>query len=291
MRGKTESPPSSPLAFKAMLTKLLVFLCNISPPLRRVLWRWWYSKLARRIQAEQWTFMNYGYAPAATGEKSLPLAEADEPNRLCIQLYEHVTKPAVLAGADILEVGAGRGGGASYLARYRGPSRATGIDFSPEAVTFCIRRHQAVDNLRFKIGDAENLPFGNASFDAVVNVESSPCYGDEQRFFSEAHRVLRPGGWFLFADFRDPKDVVKLEAALQSQPWTQAQREDITDDVRRALELDDLRKRALIAELIPQRLRPIFGEFAGLARGKVFKAFRERSLIYLRFAFRKPPAS
>jgi SAM-dependent methyltransferase len=270
-----------------MLTSLLVFLCNVSPPLRKMLWRWWYSKLARQIATERWTFMNYGFAPADTGSASLPLEEEDEPDRLCIQLYEFVTRPAELNGSEVLEVGSGRGGGASYVARYLRPSRITGIDFSPQAVAFCSERHKHVANLRFAVGDAEALPFPAASFDAVINVESSHCYGNVSHFFAEVRRVLRPGGWFLFADLRSSKDGSALEAALHNQPWQNVEKEEITTGVLQALELDDVRKRRMIQQMIPARLRPLFEEFAGLAGGKVYRGLQGGDLVYLRFALRK----
>jgi SAM-dependent methyltransferase len=232
--------------------------------------------------------MNYGYAPEDGTPMDLPLASRDEPDRLCIQLYEHVARPAPLDDADVLEVGSGRGGGASYLARYRKPARVTGVDFSPQAVVFCADRHKEVANLKFRVGDAETLPFDNASFDIVINVESSHCYGNVQRFFSEVCRVLRPGGWFLFADFREPQELPKLQDALRAQPWTEVEKEDITPNVLKALELDDLRKRALIDELVPPRLRPLFGEFAGLTGGKIHQSFRSRGLIYARVGIPKP---
>jgi len=244
--------------------------------------------LARQISNDDWTFMNYGYAPADPAAMHLPLETADEADRLCIQLYEHVAKPAALTGKDVLEVGSGRGGGMSYVARYRGPAMATGVDFSPEAVAFATDRHRTVPNLRFKVGDAENLPFAAASFDAVINVESSHCYGNVARFFAEVFRVLRPGGWFLFTDLREAQDVAKLEAALRQVPWSQVEREEITTEVLRALEVDDARKRALIEHLVPPRMKPVFGEFAGLAGGKIHQSFQSRKLIYLRFACRKP---
>jgi ubiquinone/menaquinone biosynthesis C-methylase UbiE len=46
------------------------------------------------------------------------------------------------------------------------------------------------------------MPFPDASFDAVINVESSHCYPSMGRFLSEVHRVLRPRGSLLFADLR-----------------------------------------------------------------------------------------
>src|SRR5436190_461440 len=110
-----------------MLTRLLVFLTSISPGLRRVLWRWWYNKLAKQIGQAEWTFMNYGFH-ARDGE--LELKAEDERDRFCIQLYERVTSGIDLRGTDVLEIGSGRGGGASYVARYRGPRSIVGVNFS-----------------------------------------------------------------------------------------------------------------------------------------------------------------
>src|SRR4051812_6746554 len=118
-----------------MFTRLLLFLCDVSPLLRRGLWRWWYGRLARRIATGSWTFMNYGFLSSESeNAKSLQLQPEDEPDRLCIQLYERITSPALLKGAQVLEVGSGRGGGASYLARYLQPAKIIGVDFSPDAV-------------------------------------------------------------------------------------------------------------------------------------------------------------
>ncbi len=294
-----------------MLITFVVFLLESSPLLRRLLWRWWYGRLAKRYQAGDWTFMNYGFlevhddsgraspvAPAKSGPtpatsakealSSLALAKEDEPDRLCIQLYHRVASATNLANKTVLEVGSGRGGGASFVARYHHPAKITGADFSPQAVALCQQRHAAVSNLAFVVGDAERLPFPDASFDAVLNVESSHCYGHIDRFFAEAVRVLRPGGWFLYTDFRPASEIPAWHAELAAQAgWTQVEHEDITAAVAAALEADDARKRKLIAELIPPAFQHLFGEFAGLAGGQMHTAFRQRGMLYHRFAFRR----
>lgn len=269
-----------------MLIRLAVFLCSVSPALRRMLWRWWYGRLAKKFQTGSWTFMNYGLVPP---DAEVPKLEPrDEPDRLCIQLYERVVSPIGVQGARVLEVGSGRGGGASYLARYRGPAEVIGVDFSAPAVAWCRRQHRAVPNLTFVTGDAEKLPFPDASFDAVVNVESSHCYGRVEFFFSEAARVLRPGGHFFYTDFRPQAEMPALESRLVAAgAWEQVTREDLTAGVLAALEADDARKRRLIAESIPPRMRETFGEFAGLAGSEMFEGFRKRELLYYRFAYRK----
>jgi ubiquinone/menaquinone biosynthesis C-methylase UbiE len=52
-------------------------------------------------------------------------------------------------------------------------------------------------------GDAENMPFGDQFFDAMVNVEASHIYPHFERFLAEVPRVLRPGVHLLYPDFRN----------------------------------------------------------------------------------------
>ncbi len=269
-----------------MLTRLLIFLSEISPWARRVLWRWWYNRLARRLVTDRWTFMNYGLKWPGS-EEPVRLAVEDEPDRYCVQLYHRVAVPGRLAGKEVLEVGSGRGGGAAFVARHHAPAGITGVDFSPQAVALCQQRHR-VPNLRFQVGDAERLPFPDGSFDAVINVESSHCYGSMESFLREVGRVLRPGGLFLFADFRGVEEMGKLEALLKSQAAMEGmEREDITPMVVSALKADDERKRALIGAQIPAGERARFEEFAGLNGSQVQRGFESRAMIYHRFVLRR----
>lgn len=269
-----------------MFIRLAIWLAAVSPALRRRLWRWWYDRLARHPAKDDWVFMNYGWQPAS-GPR-LPLDAADEPDRFCIQLYERVVAAAPLGGVRVLEVGAGRGGGASYVARYHRPAHVVAVDYSGPAVEFCRRRHASVGNLEFVRGDAEALPFPDASFDAVVNVESSHCYGDLGRFFNEAARVLRPGGFFLFADLRTPRDTPLLAEKLAAETrWCELAHEDLTGGVVAALSADHARKAALIAKNFPEKMRPIFGEFAALEATPIFAQLSARELLYHRFVFQK----
>ena len=278
-----------------MLIRLAVFILEHSPLLRRLLWRWWYGRLAKRYQGGDWTFMNYGFLERRDGQadlSSVALAKEDEADRYCIQLYHRVASAADLAGREVLEVGSGRGGGASFVARYHKPAKITGADFSPQAVALCQQRHAAVAPLAFVVGDAEHLPFPDASFDIVLNVESSHCYGHIEKFFAEAASVLRPGGYFLYTDFRPATEVPAWHAALAAQSgWEQVAHEDITAAVADALQADDARKRKLIAEFIPPAFHHLFGEFAGLVGGQMYHGFRQREILYHRFAFRKKAAT
>ena len=106
-----------------------------------------------------------------------------------------------LRGKEVLEVSCGHGGGASWITRTMQPAKYTGLDLNPAGIRFCQQRHK-VDGLSFVQGDAQKLPFPDNSLDAVINVEASHCYPDFPGFLVEVARVLRPGGHFLYTDFR-----------------------------------------------------------------------------------------
>src|SRR5690606_34576183 len=152
------------------------------------LWRYWYPYLTRLTQKAGVNFLNYGYM----AEKAIDLQPADEANRLAIQLYQHVAGVINLTDKEVLEVSGGHGGGASYVARYSQPKRLLGVDRNPQAIKFC-RSHYAVSNLAFAEGDAEALQFEDQSFEVIINVEASHCYGNMSRFLQEVARLLRPG--------------------------------------------------------------------------------------------------
>jgi SAM-dependent methyltransferase len=267
-----------------MLTRFLIFLCEVSPLARRWLWRWWYQRLARGITSPRWSLMNYGVAwPEAWAR--LALSPEDEPDRYCLQLYARVTQPVSLEGLDVVEVGSGRGGGAAFLAKHRQLRSMTGVDFSAAAVALSRERFAAeAPVISFVEGDAEALPLGTASCDAVVNVESSHCYGSMPRFLAEVARILRPGGHFLFADLRQASDLPQLHAELAAESGLELiEHEDITADVLASLQADHARKQALIADLVAPAQRARFQEFAGLMGSQVETNLARRALVYERF--------
>lgn len=247
--------------------------------MRQLAWRALYEVLAARVRRPEWAFMNYGYAPppGVDGPELLP---EDEPDRLCIQLYDHVLRGTDLHGADVLEVGCGRGGGSSYIARYREPGSTTGLDLSRSAIALC-RRDRHAAGLRFVQGDALAMPFPDQAFDAVVNVESSHCYGSMEAFLAEVHRVLRPGGSLLFADLRPADGMATLRRQLGDGPLELVEVRDISREVHAALDADDDRRRSLMETWIPRSLHRAFGRFAAVRGSTTFERFESGGLQYV----------
>lgn len=205
----------------------------------------------------------------------------DELNRYSIQLYARVVGKCDLREKDVLEIGCGRGGGASFVARYFHPASLRGIDLSGKAVQHCRRVHQ-VERLSFLQGDAGNLPLPSNSVHAVLNVESSHCYPSFDRFLDEVHRVLRPGGHFLFADIRAAKDVAEMRQQLAAR-FTISEEEVLTPGVVLALELDSERRSAFIQQRAPRFLQSAFNALAGVNGSPTFELLSSRAVEYVRF--------
>jgi len=269
-----------------MLPSSLVY--RLAMKVRRPVIRRWYDLMSRIDRQDQMTFMNYGWASLDSECTVLPLDPGEEKDRYCIQLYDRVAGAVGLNGKDILEVGSGRGGGASWIARRFLPRTMVGLDLSPVAVEYC-RRHYDVPGLSFVTGDAEALDFGSGTFDVVISVESSHCYGSMVKFLEGIRKVLRPGGHFVYTDYHSPEGLDRLRSVVRSSGLEIVCEEDIGPNVLKALELDDARKSVLIRSLVPRILRGMFREFAGMQGTATFNGtLRNGQRIYSRFVLQNP---
>jgi SAM-dependent methyltransferase len=252
--------------------------------IRKAIWRLWYPFLTQRLRTEEVLFLNYAFE--SEPPVGLSLDPVDEPNRACVQLYHHVASQVELQGRDVLEVSSGHGGGASWITRTMRPASYTGLDLNPAGIEFCRRRHR-IAGLDFIQGDAQKLPFADRSLDAVLNVEASHCYPDFPGFLREVLRVLRPGGHFLYADFRFGEDVLEWERALDSTALELCQTREINREVLRGMNCNAERSRALIVERLPAFLHSLGSDFAGIPGSRVYDALKDGALSYRSFCFRK----
>ena len=96
-------------------------------------------------------------------------------------------------GMDVLDVACGTGN--ATIPAARAGARVTGLDFSPELLA--IARERGSDGMvevEWVEGDAQELPFEDASFDQVISVFGHMFAPDHRRTAAEMLRVCRPGG-------------------------------------------------------------------------------------------------
>jgi ubiquinone/menaquinone biosynthesis C-methylase UbiE len=251
-------------------------------PFRKFLWRRWYSFLTLQLRRDDVQFLNYAYEEEPPMQ--LPLTEEEEKNRGCIQLYHHVASQAELRNKEVLEVSCGHGGGAAYLTRTFAPARYVGLDLNPRGIRFCRKKHR-VEGLSFVVGDAENLPFPDNSFDVVINIEASHCYASLPRFLKEVARVLRPSGRFVYADFRFASEVANWEKTLLEGSFQTLQHRDISAEVQRGMAMNSSSSQSLIERRLPKGLQKLGGDFAGVKGSRIYNAVSEGQLTYRSFCF------
>src|SRR5262249_54145330 len=142
-------------------------------------------------------FLNYGYAPNLSPQFSRVELPKHYINKNSVRLVLEVIGDCDLDGRRLLDVGCGRGGTVHVVNDFFRPASITGLDLLPAAIDFCRRTHRC-PAASFEQGDAEQLPFADASFDVVTNLESSHGYPNIRQFYSEVYRVLTAGGHFLY---------------------------------------------------------------------------------------------
>lgn len=268
-----------------MLTNIFAFFLKISPRLKRAVWKKLYEYLAKKYPTDEWTFMNYGYESSNQANK-IPLKEEEEPSRYMIQLYHHVATAVDLRDKDVVEIGSGRGGGSSYIKRYLNPNTMTGIDYSKNAIEFSNKQH-SVEGLTFVYGDAENLTLANESVDAIVNIESSHCYGSMQKFVEQSYRVLRPGGYFLFADLRPSEKIVELDKTFSDAGFEVIKKELISKEVVNAMEAFHEYKLEFFQKMVKGWLKKPLNDFAGVKGSNIHKELSNGGMVYYHYVLRK----
>ena len=186
-----------------------------------------------------------------------------------------------LEGKEILEIGSGRGGGASWISKTMNPKSLVALDYSEKAVNRCIEWYSSQENLIFLEGNAENLPFEDETFDVVYNVESSHCYGNMANFVAEVYRVLKPNGKFSWADLRASEAVKETEDIFNKSKLKIIKSETITDEVIKALDSIHDKKIEMINSYVPKIINNAFKDFAGVKDSKIYNSFKNGNAVYL----------
>lgn len=103
------------------------------------------------------------------------------------------------AQGRILEIGFGTGRNLEFYPDSVKKIEAIDPDLDLDRLSLPRIRHARI-NVDFHHLDAEHLPFGEGSFDTVVSTMTLCSIPDVEHALSEIHRVLKPGGRFLFME-------------------------------------------------------------------------------------------
>jgi arsenite methyltransferase len=129
---------------------------------------------------------------------------------------------ALQPGERVLDLGSGAGTDSLVAAQMVGASGSVvGIDMTPEMVATARASAAELElvNVTFHEGEAERLPFPDASFDVVISNGVIDLIPDKNAVFAELHRVLESGGRLQIADVTIQRPVSE-EGRRNIDLWT-----------------------------------------------------------------------
>lgn len=129
-----------------------------------------------------------------TGERYVP-TEAGEIRHEHLHRYAWCAR--VVGGRDVLDIACGEGYGSAMLAA-RARS-VIGVDIDPATIKHAQGVYGDIDNLRFKQGDAAEIPLKDHCVDVVVSFETIEHHDRHREMLGEIRRVLRHEGILILS--------------------------------------------------------------------------------------------
>lgn len=152
--------------------------------------RWYDERMFAPWAAERYAgsdFHNYGYwTPHTPTQKAA-----------CEKLMEVLLAFIPLKAGNILDVACGKGATTRYLTKYYAPQSVTAVNISEKQLRKC---RANAPMCKFLLMNATDLGFASNSFDNLICVEAAMHFVTREKFFEEAHRVLKPTGRLVLSD-------------------------------------------------------------------------------------------
>ena len=153
-------------------------------------------------RGETGRFVHLGHWDLVDGFKADAPPEPDEFARAQDRLNAYLLEMAALQpGQSLLDAGCGFGGTLDTVNRRLSGMDLAGVNIDSRQIDLCRQIPERNGNrLRWEQADACKLPFPDASFDRVLCIEAMFHFSSRRTFFSEAARVLKPGGMLVASD-------------------------------------------------------------------------------------------
>ncbi|MFQ6041149.1 MAG: arsenite methyltransferase [Candidatus Poribacteria bacterium] len=143
-------------------------------------------------------------------------------------------------GDVVLDLGSGAGIDVLLASKRVGPNgKAIGLDMTPEMIEKARRNAEKIgaDNVEFRLGEMEAMPVESNSVNLIISncvINLSP---DKDKVFSEAFRVLKPGGKMMVSDIVAKNLPEAIKSDMNS--WASCvagalEEEDYLEKIRRA---------------------------------------------------------
>ena len=131
-------------------------------------------------------------------------------------IYEMCKKdyPDILAEIEkedfdtLLDAGCGPAPMITLLSRKYPQKQYVGLDITPKMIE--VAKNKNIKNATFVVGDCENLPFDENSFDVIICSQSFHHYPNPQNFFNSVYKTLKPNGRLILRDNTGPSFLMWL---------------------------------------------------------------------------------
>lgn len=111
-------------------------------------------------------------------------------------LHRYAIASDLCANKVVLDIASGEGYGSILLAKKA--KSVAGVDIDEATILLAKEKYKA-NNLEYKVGSADNIPYNDGSFDIVVSFETLEHHDKHTEMMQEIRRVLKPGGICLIS--------------------------------------------------------------------------------------------